>query len=152
MHLPLLFFIRHCLGIKLKAAIIELGSVVKEECIDKPYRVHSIRELYKILFSHIDVAVDTMLDGELKIESDRLRRMVQEYQNRIQLLDYKSFIFRFPLSQGGSITNFKPNPDTVSDILKLYWESDSFLCFAVPVLFQAGVLNIAEDRAREYYE
>lgn len=151
-YLPLLFLLRHCLEIKLKAAIIELGSVVKSECIDKPYRVHSIRGLYKILFSHIDVAVDTMPDGELKIESEKLRWVVQEYQERIQSLDANSYVFRFPFDKNGCITNFMPNTDVVSDILKLHWESDSFLCFAVDVLFMKGVLVIGEEKEREYYE
>lgn len=151
-YLPLLFLLRHSLEIKLKAAIIELGRVVKEKCIRKFYSTHPIKELYKILFCHIDVAVGAMPDGELKIESEKLRRVVQEYQERIQSLDANSYVFRFPCDREGSITNFMPNTDVVSDILKLHWESDSFLCFAVPVLFMEGVLVIGEEKEREYYE
>ena len=36
--------------------------------------------------------------------------------------------------------------------LRLYKKSDPFLCFAVPVLFEAGVLKIGDDKEREYYE
>lgn len=151
-YLPLLFLLRHSLEIKLKAAIIELGRVIKEECIRKLYSTHSIKELYEILFCHIDFAVGAMPDGKLKKESNKLRSVVQEYQERIQSLDANSYVFRFPYDKGGRITNLKPKTDIVSDILKLYWESDSFLCFAVPVLFMEGVLDLGEDKEREYDE
>ena len=36
--------------------------------------------------------------------------------------------------------------------LRLYKESDPFLCFAVPGLSEAGVLKIGDDKEREYYE
>ena len=56
------------------------------------------------------------------------------------------------MDQSGNEANFIPNSDCVSKILKLYWKSDSFLCFVVYALYEYGVLKIEDDKMREYYE
>lgn len=151
-YLPLLFLLRHCLEIKLKDSIMELGDVVSQKDHDKVYHTHSVSSLYKLLYNFIDVPIKTIRDPELKKESIRLQKITEEYKDVIQLLDANSYLFRFPKGSKGLISNFVPSKDCVSRIVHLYWESDSFLCFCVPVLFEAGVLNIGDDKVREYYQ
>ena len=78
--------------------------------------------------------------------------MTEQYKDAIQSLDANSYLFRFPKDRKGNDADFIPKSDCVSEILKLYRKSDSFLCYAVGVLYQAGVLKIGEDKEREYYE
>jgi hypothetical protein len=151
-YVPMLFLIRHCLEIKFKAAIIELGDVVKKNDLKKIYNTHSVRLLCDMLSSYIDAAIELMDDSKLKKQSEDLRSVTKRYTNLITSLDANSFLFRFPKDRNGKNSNFVPKSNCISEILKLYWESDLFLCFAVPVLYEAGVLNIGNDKEREYYE
>lgn len=151
-YVPMLFLLRHCLEIKLKAIIIELGNVVKEDDLKKIYCTHSVKSLFDILSSYIDAAIELMDDSKLRKQSEDLRNVTKRYTNLITSLDANSFLFRFPKDRNGENSNFVPKSNCISEILKLYWESDPFLCFAVPVLSEAGVLNIVNDKEREYYE
>lgn len=151
-YLPLLFLLRHCLEIKLKAAILALGDVVVKEDQDKVHSTHSVRALYEIFNKPIDVAIKTIEDSEFKQESIRLQKETEQYKNAIQLLDDNSFLFRFPKDRKGNNANFIPKLNCVSEILDLYSKADSFLCFAVDVLSEAGVLEIGGDEESKYYE
>jgi len=105
-----------------------------------------------MLSSYIDAAIELMDDSKLKKQSEVLRNVTKRYTNLITSLDANSFLFRFPKDRNGENSNFVPKSNCISEILKLYWESDPFLCFAVPVSYEAGVLNIGNDKEREYYE
>lgn len=61
-------------------------------------------------------------------------------------------MFRFPVDKNGDSYKFVPKTDCISEVLRLYRDSDSFLCFAVSVLSMEGVLAIGDDKQREYYE
>lgn len=151
-YLPLLFLLRHCLEIKLKAAILDLGDIVEEKDRRKAYDTHSVSSLYDILYKFIDDPIRTIEDSKLKEESIRFQKVTEQYKDAIQSLDANSYLFRFPKDRKGQESNFVPTKDCVSRIIHLYWESDSFLCFVVQILLQYGVLEIGDDKLREYYE
>ena len=151
-YLPLLFLLRHSLELKLKASIIELGNVVKEKDRYKANNTHKVNVLYGILANHTDGAIESITDSGFKKQSENLRRVTIRYKKIIALLDANSYLFRFPKDRRGNDAGFIPKSDCVSKILKLYKKSDPFLCFAVSVLFEVGVLKIGDDKEREYYE
>lgn len=151
-YLPLLFLLRHCLEIKLKAAILDLGNVIAEEDRYEAYHTHSVRSLYDILYRFINVPIKTIEDPKFKEKSIRFQEVTEQYKDAIQSLDANSYIFRFPKDRKGNQSNFIPRLNSVSKILELYWESDQFLCSVIHVLFEAGVLNIGDDKVREYFE
>lgn len=151
-YLPLLFLLRHSLELKLKASIIELGNVVEEKDRSEVYRTHNVNKLYEMLAEHTNAAIKSITDSGFKKQSENLRHVTVQYKKKIALLDANSYLFRFPKDKEGNDANFIPQSDCVSKILKLYKKSDPFLCLAVPVLFEAGVLKIGDDKEREYYE
>lgn len=151
-YLPLLFLLRHCLEIKLKFSIMNLGNVVNNTDRAKAHGTHSVKDLYDILANHTDGAIESITNPEFKKQSEDLRHVTEQYKDTIALLDANSFLFRFPKDRKGNNSNFIPRLNCVSEILKLYWESDLFLCFSVPVLSEAGVLSTGDDKVREYYE
>lgn len=151
-YLPLLFLLRHSLELKLKASIIELGNVVEEKDRSEVYRTHNVNKLYEMLAEHTNAAIESITDPGFKKQSEDLRHVTIRYKNIIALLDANSYLFRFPKDRRGNDADFIPKSDCVSEILKLYKKSDPFLCLAVPVLFEAGVLKIGDDKEREYYE
>lgn len=136
-YLPLLFLLRHGLELKLKASIIELGNVVKEKDRSKVYQTHNVKKLYDMLAKHTDNAIESITNPQFKKQSEDLRNATEKYKDIIKLLDANSHLFRFPKDKKGKDANFIPKSDCVSTILKLYKESDPFLCFGVPVLFEA---------------
>ncbi|WP_315508934.1 hypothetical protein [Alloprevotella tannerae] len=151
-YLPLLFLLRHSLELKLKASIIELGNVVEEKDRSKVNQIHNVKKLYDVLAKHTDNAIESITNHQFKKQSENLRNVTEEYKEIIKLLDANSHLFRFPKDKKGKDANFIPKSDCVSTILKLYKESDPFLCFGVPVLFEADVLKIGDDKERKYYE
>lgn len=151
-YLPLLFFLRHSLELKLKASIIDLGNIVNEQDRSKVNHTHSVKLLYDIFQDFVDCAIKNIQDLNLKEESIAFQKVTEQYKDAIQSLDANSYLFRFPKDRKGNDADFIPKSDCVSEILKLYRKSDSFLCYAVGVLYQAGVLKIGEDKEREYYE
>lgn len=151
-YLPLLFFLRHSLELKLKASIIDRGNVVNEQDRSEVNHTHSVKLLYDIFQDFVDCAIKNIQDLNLKEESIAFQKVTEQYKDAIQSLDANSYLFRFPKDRKGNDADFIPKSDCVSEILKLYRKSDSFLCYAVDVLYQAGVLKIGEDKEREYYE
>lgn len=151
-YLPLLFLLRHSLELKLKASIIELGNVVEEKDRSEVYRTHNVNKLYEMLAEHTNAAIKSITDSGFKKQSENLRHVTVQYKKKIALFDANSYLFRFPKDRRGNDADFIPKSDCVSEILKLYKKSDPFLCLAVPVLFEAGVLKIGDDKEREYYE
>ena len=151
-YLPLLFLLRHSLELKLKASIIQLGNVVKEQDRYKANNTHKVNDLYDILANHTDAAIKSITDPGFKKLIEEFRHVTIQYKDIIALLDANSYLFRFPKDRRGNDAGFIPKSDCVSEILKLYKKSDPFLCFAVSVLFEAGVLKIGDDKEREYYE
>jgi hypothetical protein len=151
-YIPLLFLLRHCLEIKLKFSIINLGNIVENRDSDNAHSTHKVNKLYRILTKHIKSAIESITNPEFKKQSEDLRQVTEQYKDAIASLDANSFLFRFPMDQNGNEANFIPKSDCVSEILKLYWKSDSFLCFVVVALYEYGVLKIGDDKMREYYE
>ena len=90
-----------------------------------------------MLAKHTDNAIESITNPQFKKQSEDLRNATEKYKDIIKLLDANSHLFRFPKDKKGKDANFIPKSDCVSTILKLYKESDPFLCFGVPVLFEA---------------
>ena len=151
-YLPLLFLLRHCLEIKLKFSIMDLGNVVNDTDRAEASSTHSVKVLYNILANHINPAIQSIPEPEFKKDSESLLQVSEQYKDIIASLDANSFLFRFPMDKKGNESNFKPTRDCVFDILNLYKKSDPFLCFVVGVLYEAGVLRIGADKESEYYE
>lgn len=130
-YLPLLFLLRHTLEVKLKDALFHLesldaGNGFSEE---KIIRTHRVNKLYEMLLDRIREPFKLIKDEKFKVESENLRKVAERYKNIIEELDPNSLSFRFPRDKKGRVSNFSPKPDCLYEILKLYLESDSFLCF-----------------------
>lgn len=97
---------------------------------------YNANELYDILANRTDGAIKSKTDSGFKKQNENLRDVTKQYKNTIALLDANSYLFRFPKDRKGNDANFIPKSDCVSEILKLYKESDLFLCFAVPDLLK----------------
>ncbi|WP_025843086.1 hypothetical protein [Porphyromonas gingivicanis] len=151
-YLPLLFLLRHCLEIRLKFSIMELGDIVEEEDCQEVYHTHSVKNLYDILAKHINPAIESIPNPNFKRRSEDLRRITEQYKDTISSLDTNSFLFRFPKDRKGNDANFIPESDCVSKILELYRKSYPFLYCGTPVLSMSGVLKIGVDKEIEYYE
>ena len=130
-YLPLLFLLRHALEVKLKDALFHLESLDagKGFSEEKIIRIHSVNKLYGMLLDRIREPFKLIKDEKFKVESENLRKVAERYINIIEELDPNSFSFRFPRDRKGRVSNFSPKPDCLYEILKLYLESDSFLCF-----------------------
>lgn len=140
-YLPLLFLLRHSLELKLKFSIMRLGNFLKGEDVSKAEQRHNVNKLYTVLFEKIEPLFSVINDSDLKEETKSLYTISETYKERIASLDANSYHFRFPKNNSGGDSNFVPKADCVSEILKLYYESDSFLCFILDVLSDVGALR-----------
>lgn len=144
-YLPILFFLRHTLELKLKQGIINLGNIVNEKDRKQISTAHSVKKLYEIFASFIDKAIAKVSDSELKKESVQFRDLTVKYKKIICELDAKSLTFRYPFDVKANISNFVPKKDIVVKTLDLYIQTDSFLCFATEVLMREGALEVGDD-------
>lgn len=136
-YLPLLFLLRHSLEIKLKMTIVDLREKISDADYQRSCGTHSVKVLYDILEGLIDKAINPISDPKFKGVCEAACRSTVSYTNLIDTLDRNSLSFRFLKDKRGNDSNFVPTPNYVSDLLRAYRESDSFLCF--------GILYLHED-------
>lgn len=130
-YLPLLFLLRHSLEIKLKMDIAELKGKITDTDYQRSQETHSVKELYGILEGLIDIAIKPLSDPMFKGVCENACSATESYKDLVDRLDRNSLSFRFPKDRTGNNSNFIPTPDCVSELLQLYWDSDSFLCFGI---------------------
>lgn len=144
-YLPILFFLRHTLELKLKQGIIDLGNIVNENVQKQIRTEHSVKKLYEIFASFIDIAIAKVSESELKKECEQFRVLTVKYKVIISELDAKSLTFRYPFDKKGNISNLKSQEDIMVRTLDLYIKTDTFLCFATEVLMRDGALEVGDD-------
>lgn len=128
LYLPILFMIRHSLELKLKGALLEIGTIPKQE-------THNISELYKIFHDFIDSNAMFLIkqNRRLKDETDKLDNVLDIFQHLIHNLDKNSYMLRFPETKNGETIHLVNN-NILCDTLQLYQNTDTFLCLAIPIL------------------
>lgn len=130
-YLPLLFLLRHSLELKLKMDIAELRAKIPDTDYQRAQETHSVKELYGILEDLIDIAIKPLADPMFKGVCVEACRAAESYKDLVDRLDRNSLSFRFPKDRKGNDSNFIPTPNCISELLQLYWDSDSFLCFGI---------------------
>ncbi len=129
----------------MKDNILILRDAIGEGELDGLNKEHSVAKLYSTFFSVIKSPISKITDTKLKAESDNYKQITLRYKDLINKLDVKSFSFRYPFDKNGKETGFVPPKDVMIDALNLYANSDSFLCFVIPVLLEKGLLEIGEE-------
>lgn len=147
-YLPLLFLLRHGIELALKSNIQDIGNKVPIKKQQKIGGIHSIEQLYHILLSYIEPAVEKIPQGDkFKIETESFIQNVAKLNNCIHNLDVHSRAFRFPSVE----RPLALKRDSLVEALKLYYSTDAFLTNAVKVLMYSGYLEIGDDKLAEFY-
>jgi hypothetical protein len=147
-YLPLLFLLRHGIELALKSNIQDIGNKVPIKKQQKIGGIHSIEQLYHILLSYIEPAVEKIPQGDkFKIETESFIQNVAKLNNCIHNLDVHSRAFRFPSVE----RPLALKRDSLVEALKLYYSTDAFLTNAVKVLMYSGYLEVGDDKLAEFY-
>lgn len=147
-YLPLFFLLRHGIELALKDNLQDLGNKVPMQKQKKIGEIHSIEQLYTILFDYIKPAIDKIPQNDpFKAETESLIQGVAILKKCIHNLDVHSKDFRFPNLMNPLVLKKK----YLIESLKLYYATDPFLTNAVDVLSSAGYLEIGDDKLAEIY-
>ena len=147
-YIPLLFLLRHGIELALKSNIQDIGNKVPIKKQQKIGGIHSIEQLYHILLSYIEPAVEKIPQGDkFKIETESFIQNVAKLNNCIHNLDVHSRAFRFPSVE----RPLALKRDSLVEALKLYYSTDAFLTNAVKVLMYSGYLEVGDDKLAEFY-
>ena len=147
-YLPLLFLLRHGIELALKSNIQDIGNKVPIKKQQKIGGIHSIEQLYHILLSYIEPAVEKIPQRDkFKIETESFIQNVAKLNNCIHNLDVHSRAFRFPSVE----RPLALKKDSLVEALKLYYSTDAFLTNAVKVLMYSGYLEVGDDKLAEFY-
>lgn len=139
--LPLLFCIRHCLELGLKANILKLEKVNSGiKFID--LRGHSLEFFYKRFVEHINEVLKRIPQNST-IHKDIAHYLskLEPLKTKLHQLDQGSYSFRYPVDP-----NHKPNFEWsdkifIDEIVELFYEIQPFLLFTDLVLAEAGIIN-----------
>lgn len=149
-YLPLLFLIRHSIELKIKFALMNIGNELSDKSVITS--CHSLNKLWDVFTSHIMPAIQNITDQELKNESLEKYSQAESLKKLMAVLDANSFCFRFPVDRKGHLSSFKPTKHILEEVKDLYLKADTFLCFAVEVLFEGGYLTIGDDIIHDLME
>ena len=149
-YLPLLFLIRHSVELKIKFALMNIGNELSDKSVITS--CHSLTKLWNVFTSHIKPAIQNITDNDFKNESLKRFSQAESLKKLIADLDANSFCFRFPVDRNGYLSSFKPTKHILEKVKDLYLKADSFLCFAVEVLFEGGYLTIGDDIIHDLME
>lgn len=144
-YLPLLFLIRHSLESNLKSSMLDMGNALDIKQKNLIHKSHSLHKLYNTIATFLNSAIEKLSDKALKDESITLRNKVISYIDEMHKLDANSYEFRFPFQKNQKLTDYVPSAKDIIRILQLYIDSNSYLCFAVEVLKNAGTLKVGDD-------
>lgn len=149
-YLPLLFLIRHSVELKIKFALMNIGNELSDKSVITS--CHSLTKLWNVFTSHIKPAIQNITDNNFKNESLERFSQAESLKELIAELDANSFCFRFPVDRKGYLSSFKPTKHILEEVKDLYLKADSFLCFAVEVLFKGDYLTIGDDIIHDLME
>ncbi|MBR1626674.1 MAG: hypothetical protein IJ681_05970 [Bacteroidales bacterium] len=135
-YLPLLFLIRHSLELGLKGNLYEVKFKNKG---------HSPVSLYSDFNHFIEDALLNIKEKDLFEETFVKNEKLLNLTSKIKNIDNNSQYFRFPVDQNGHYTNAIQNDIILLDLLDLYYETDSFLSFAIPVLQEYGYISTSNE-------
>lgn len=147
-YLPLFYLLRHGIELALKSNLQDLGNIIPNQKQKIIGEIHSIEQLYNILFDYIKAAVEKIPQGDsFKVETDSFIQNVEKLNKCIHNLDTQSNTFRFPNMTNPLVLKKK----SLIDALKLYYATDVFLTNVVDVLMYAGYLEVGDDKMAELY-
>ena len=147
-YLPLFFLLRHGIELALKDNLQDLGNKIPTQKQKKIREIHSIEQLYNILFDFIKPAIDKIpQDDPFKAETESLIQGVAILKKCIHNLDVQSKAFRFP----NVVNPLVLKRNSLIESLKLYYATDAFLTNAVNVLLFAGYLEVGDDKLADFY-
>lgn len=139
-YLPLLFFYRHTLELKLKDEIKTIKPDCKLLC-----KEHSVCKLKNVFENIVKDAIERIDDPKFKELSKDYMCKTLRFEEVIHNLDKNSLYFRYPFDENGEeqlISSIKKT--TIYTIYTYYKVTDSFLSFAVYHLSELGYLDINE--------
>lgn len=140
---PLIFMLRHSFELKLKQTLSYLD--ISKRSTSKISKEHSLINLWNVLSSNFDKAIDLIDDNALKEETLRYKRNTNKFSTILSNLDKSSFLSRYPVDKNGNPHSVNLTRNVIYDILNVYKEADTFVCFGVEVLFEKGYLNLNEE-------
>lgn len=144
-YLPLLFFYRHTLELKLKEELKTLGSSASDKHRRYILHEHSVSKLSNAFEQYVNVGIKQINDHDFKSQSEKYLSETKKFKDLIHNLDKNSQYFRYPLdkTEEKQLT-ISLKKDSIFNIHKFYQSTDSFLSFAIPYLNELGYIEIQE--------
>ena len=147
-YLPLFFLLRHGIELALKSNLQDLGNKIPNKKRKKVGEIHSIEQLYNILFNYINPAIEKIpQDSPFMVETGSLILDFAKLKKCVHNLDVQSKAFRFPNMANPLVLK----KYSLIEVLKLYYATDAFLTNAVNVLLFAGYLEVGDDKLADFY-
>lgn len=139
--LPLLFLMRHCLEIALKANILKLEEVNSTiEKIKLNSKSHSLEFLLKKFVEHLGIVKNNFQLNKITIEGiDDYLKKVETLTSQLHKLDKGSFNFRYPVNTEGKYNFTWDIRVNISEIIDMYYLTQDFLVFIENVLDDNGI-------------
>lgn len=138
------------LSVKIYRSIVNIGNELSDKSVITS--CHSLNKLWNVFTSHIKPAIQSITDNNFRNESLERYSQAESLKKLMADLDANSFCFRFPVDRKGNLSSFKPTKHLLEEVKDLYLKADSFLCFAVEVLFEGGYLTIGDDIIHDLME
>lgn len=135
--LPLLFLIRHCLELGLKANILEFEKVNPEiQKIKFSGRAaHSLEVLHAKFIEHLKAYQNKYsLSSEIESQMNSYLKKLVLFKTNLHELDNGSFNFRYPVDTTGKFNFKRTEKKNIKEIVKAFNEVDPFLVSTVDVL------------------
>lgn len=141
-YLPVLFLVRHGLELAFKQSLADFNEKLTDKQKSKIDGEHSLKLLFAYWDEHLNISIKNMgknlEEVRKKARLDRVSTVA--LQNKLSLLDQKSYAFRFPFDDKGNPLDFHLEREAILDIVKLYQEVDSYVTFATPYFQQIGIV------------
>ncbi len=143
LYLPILFLIRQSLELGLKGNIHEADKMSDYSAPQWFINSHSIRKVFNLFggskgyLKQLDL---TKLDDNTLNKVNEKLKILQKLTDTINQLDSNSYYLRYPVNAAGKNHQLSIKHDSLINVLKDYYEIDSFLTFINAALQEAGIL------------
>jgi len=138
-YLPLLFMVRHSIEIALKFNILKARKITKIVLNKKLENIHSLEKLYNLFGGNSGYLNKLDLNKMHPKTKEQLDEYITKYKilnGAIHQLDTNSISFRFPVDAKGCKHPIHITENTLFEILKLYYLTDTFITFTNDVLME----------------
>ena len=107
---------------------------------------HSPIPLYSDFNNFIEEALLCIKEKDLHEETCAKNENLLNLVSNIKNIDDTSQYFRFPADKKGNSTNVIQDNNILLNLLELYYETDSFLSFAIPALQKYGYISTSNEK------